>query len=543
MAACLAVIIVGSGFLIEWIVHRVWGLRGSPRTLGMPFPWILGMAVIFTCFSSVALAGAALRLELNEGILNLVLLTPIREWEVIAGKVVAAWFENLYCVASVIPVYIVVLAYQGAGVGVSLRFIATACLLALLVGAFSIYLATGKDRVTWRGLMMATGLLSIWVAPLILYAYLAHHRVVAGHRVPIWLLDLIAGASPISASLGLFEGLSGMWGGNRLVAAGSCVIWTLIFVWLGGRGLARRWREDANVPMTTNAKGRGRLERWLEGPDERRRTLRQRILDVNPYQWRLIRADALGRRFKMGLLVSWLVAPPILLGMVYSASRHLSSTFVWVFAVTRGAVFHNRLRTQLASEVISGGLLMVLGTRVSVQEIFESLRLAGQPRFRAFMASGILLAVVLCSASYYFYRGAGLWNWKVIAMIGAALLVTMTIERQCSTDVVLWDVVLQPLNRKGGSVLHYFGWAQLGPMLVLGLMAWWALERVGAAKEIMVGVIAVLWVVVSVVKVAIFRRLFQTKCLPRFREMVIQGTDSTRDASPEALKAVGLVSR
>ncbi len=264
-----------------------------------------GLMVISLIYSLVAgrrFTADCLSQEKREGTLGLLFLTDLKGYDVVLGKIAATSLNGFYGLLAVLPVLAVPLLLGGIGNGEFWRAVlvlVNTFLYSLAVGIFVSVMSREAPRAMGANLLML--LLLSGVPPIcgLAISYLAF---------PSYRLEFLYSCPPFSLVLSadlLYK--TQRWHFWWSVAVVQALTWLLLV--LACRIVPDSWQDKALAP------GRSRWhERWLAwrfGNPAKRKALRQKLLDVNPFCWlasrsRLKPAQVWGLLLLIGIYWVWM---------------------------------------------------------------------------------------------------------------------------------------------------------------------------------------------------------------------------------------------
>ena len=246
------------------------GSGGQPAfvTLG-------GLCLVYSAFSGSYLTADCISNEKRDGTLGLLLLTDLRGYDIVLGKLAGTCLRLLYGLMALVPAFMLPLFAGGVRAGDVAR--GTLALLATTFLSASLgVLASSVSRQARRSvaLTVAAGTF-LWFVLVPLLELWANK---GGPPQLIAALGLFAPSAMVSQAIGGSGAHTRFW--ESLIAVHG-MSWA--FIAAASFFLPRFWRDAPAKGMTRP--WQIRLRRWGRGGKERRR----RLLDRNPFFWLLAR--------------------------------------------------------------------------------------------------------------------------------------------------------------------------------------------------------------------------------------------------------------
>lgn len=331
--------------------------------------------------------------EKREGTLGLLFLTDLKGYDVVLGKLVASSLNAFYGILAVFPVMAIALLVGGVTLAefwrivlVSLNFL----FFSLAAGMFASAISRDERRAMVAALLIVL-FYSVGV-PLLAAIYTE----LTGDR---WLLEPLVLITPYGAAAGAFESVLKSMGMDKFVLSAAVTHglgWGLFLAasWI----VPRTWQDRA-----LTAKQLSRRRRWEKmelGDGEARRTVRSRLLEINPFFWLLARS-----RIKPVAVWSLLGLTGIIWGIGLSTYprdwQHEAAYFMT--AVTLHTILKWWLVTEAArnfsAQRQSGALELLLSTPISIKELVRGQIRALEWQFAGPVAVVLMLDVVFLLAS------------------------------------------------------------------------------------------------------------------------------------------------
>ena len=429
------------------------------------FAMVSVVALAFGLFAGVFLTADAISQERREGTLGLLFLTPLRAYDVIAGKLIAASLPATFGLLSVFPVLALPLLMGGVSFGQFCRV----CLVLLSTLGWSLCLGTAIS-VFCREARQAMSMTLLFVLILAGLCPLLGWMQSWWTNSPAW--GILLWISPGYLYARAFDSVY-QWGNasefwRSLAMTGGT---TVVCLAVANLRLPRSWQQgdEARGERTLGA----RLRRFRLGTS-RRQGARRRLLEENPFHWLASRdrlpswtaAAGVGMLFLTcaglcvgGLFAKSAAADCLGFGMVVAIALHI--LLKWLAAAEASRRFNEDRR--------SGAMELLLVTPLSVDQIVEGQRRALRgafafPLMMACVANLALLGVMFGRDPMHMSRDRTIFvEWVV------AGLVLLWFDFTAITQLGMW----MGLRTR---VYHRAIFATLGRVLLLpwgGLLLMW----------------------------------------------------------------------
>lgn len=286
VVAALVALLVGCGFLVLGLVMERAGLA-SPVMGRALFATLTWLALAAALSAGAFFTSDALSRERREGTLGFLFLTDLRGYDVVLGKLMAAWWRASFALLAAMPVLALTLLLGGVS---GEEFWRT---MLALANALFCSLATGM----FVSALCREGQWALFLTLLALGALVAGGPLLDGALA-------LAGGREFTPRLALsspgFVFLAAGQGGAGEFWSSLLVNQTLAWLLLGGTCVlaGRAWRETGGASWTWVSELRAW---WHYGGTRRRAALRRTLLDRSPAQW-------LACRERWQNVVAWAVA-------------------------------------------------------------------------------------------------------------------------------------------------------------------------------------------------------------------------------------------
>jgi ABC-type transport system involved in multi-copper enzyme maturation permease subunit len=480
----------------------------------------LSILALFYCLAAGRRSTAdCLSEEKREGTLGLLFLTKLKGYDVVLGKLAATSLNSFFCLLAIFPVLAVPLLMGGITNGEFWRMVlvlANTFLFSLAVGIFSSALSQNARR--------AMGANFLWF--LLLGFTLPACGLAIAYFTPshLFLPELLLCCPVYSFYLTVesrypFE-IGHFWWSIAVVHA---LTWLLII--MASRILPRIWQD--RPAEKGKIRFRDRLRAWAYGNPAKRKALRKRLLDINPFLWLASRAwfKPLGVWLGLAIITGWWFGVRTFLDsswhdelLSFTTALLLNSLLkLWV-AVEAGQ--------RLADDQKIGALELLLSTPLTVRDILRGQFLAlrrqflGPLIFVVAVELGLTFAVASHSQLYAARtRAFGEASLLLLAADLAALCwvaiasaLTAKNPNQASVNNILrililpwvaWLTIITITNvwlmlhgsKEPGWKFYLYLWVWLGLIAdaAFGLPAWWrvrtrfrelALQRISSSKPV-----------------------------------------------------------
>jgi ABC-type transport system involved in multi-copper enzyme maturation permease subunit len=326
--------------------------------------------------------------EKREGTLGLLFLTKLKGYDVILGKLVATSVNSFFCLLAIFPVLAVPLLMGGITNGEFWRMVlvlVNTFLFSLAVGIFSSTLSQNARRAMGANFLWFLLLAFTLPACGLAIAYFSPLHILLPELLfccPVYSFYLtFAARYPFEADH--------FWWSICIVHS---LTWLLII--LSSSILPRIWQDRPAEKGKTRL--RDRYQRWLYGNPAKRKALRKRLLDINPFLWLGARAwlKPITAWFSLGIIaIWWLIVRAILKSdwheemLSFTTALLLNSLLkLWV-AVEVGQ--------RLADDQKLGALELLLSTPLTVRDILRGQFLALRRQFLGPLVFVVAVELVL----------------------------------------------------------------------------------------------------------------------------------------------------
>jgi hypothetical protein len=457
--------------------------------------------------------------EKREGTLGLLFLTKLKGYDVVLGKLAATSLNSFFCLLGIFPVLAVPLLMGGITNGQFWRMVlvlVNTFLFSLAVGIFSSALSRNARRAMGANFLWFLLLGCALPACALTIAYFT-----PSHRA----IDQLFYCCPVFSFYLTFARLTSLqtehfWWSIAVVHA---MTWLLIA--MASYILPRIWQDRPAEKGKTRL--RDRWQTWVYGNPARRKALRKRLLDINPFLWLAARAwfKPIGPWGGLAILAGWWFTVRAFLD---------SSWHEEMLCITTAFLLNSLLKLwvaveagqRLADDQKLGALELLLSTPLTIRDILRGQFLALR---RQFLGPLIFVVVVELSLTFALAWYSPLDASRTRAFGEAALLVlgadlaaltwvaivsalTAKNPNQASINTVLrililpwvaWLIIITITNvwlmlhgSKGPDWKFYlYLWVWLGLLAdaVFGLSAWWlvrtrfrelALQRLSISKPV-----------------------------------------------------------
>lgn len=453
--------LVAAGVAMALLGVALWsaslGARWSHSGLFQLLAWY---GFVYCLFAGALATADCLSAEKRNDTFGLLFLTDLHGYDVVLGKLAASALGCFFGLLATLPILAVPLLMGGVQGTEFLRIafsLVSTLLLSLAVGLLSSVLGRNPFRTTSAALLI----MALLGLGLPLLSWWFDHGL-KWHALAAWLRP----ASPFFAHRDAFS--SGAWRPSSQFGPALFGTWIMALgaVLLSCQIATLAWRE------TSSASVWGRLHQqtaqwtaWNLGGGARRRSLRARLLNRNPFAW-LAGREIIG---SPGLLL--LAAVVIILGGWAAAAlprgkAGLDDQFVIWLVV--GIVLHcftlakwtTSACQPLAQDRSSGALELVLGTRLQVREIVR-----GQwQALRRQMLGPVLIVLlvhawVLAQLLNLFFADSGWWAEATPKAIFIQSWRFLLFEVPLSRG---WEEGLAVLAVSGAAIVLAAHWVTLG---------------------------------------------------------------------------------
>lgn len=400
------------------------------------FAVLVWLAYVLNLLAGPVFASDMVSGEKREGTLGLLMLTPLRSYEVVAGKLAAVWMPGLQVMLAIVPVFSLVFFMGGITAGeLGRTFLALAGTLVL-----SLCLALACSCLSSRaiaGMVLATlGLLAV-AALLPFYNATPVPGVIRS--------EFLAWSSPTTA-IRLVTDAEYTAASERFWAClGTQVALGITSVMAAGLLLGRTWRTDTRLNAWRSVFQRATARARSAGPSRRNA---QVLLDTEPFVWL---ADRLGGslRWTWALaLASTTASLIVLLDRVPGSVTDFAPLFLSFYcghgAMKLWVAWHASRR--LAEDRRSGVLEMLLCLPMQESDIWGGWLLLLKRRLLwPFLTLMLAQAFMVC---------AGLFLWGAMLDEGlylAALLLVMAVFLVADAYTLCWSAFAHSLSSRSSA--------------------------------------------------------------------------------------------
>jgi ABC-type transport system involved in cytochrome c biogenesis permease component len=364
------------------------------------FVCLAGLVFIYTAIGA-QLTCDCLSSEKREGTLGLLFLTDLRGYDVVFGKLAATSINAFYGMLAVMPVLAIPLLLGAVTMGEFCRVVLVAVNLLfffLTLGIFSSSVCRQDSRAGALSALLA--LVLMLGLPWLLSSNWAYRHFHARIEL-IWTIcpayDCFLAFDPLrTGGTVTFQNSPGLFWLNAAITQAYSWVFLLLTC-----GIVPRCWQDRPANADGAVRGRENWRRLLQGNPRSRAAQRRRLLEINPFLWRVARGP-----FKRTAVWLFLIATAALwwrMWLPYS-SRYLD-TGADIFCVVS---VHIVLKFWLASEACryfaqdrrSGSMELLLSTPLTEAQIIRGQFLGlwrkfGWPVVAVLLADLIFLAVAL----------------------------------------------------------------------------------------------------------------------------------------------------
>jgi ABC-type transport system involved in multi-copper enzyme maturation permease subunit len=457
--------------------------------------------------------------EKREGTLGLLFLTKLKGYDVILGKLAATSLNSFFCLLAIFPVLAVPLLMGGITNGEFWRMVlvlVNTFLFSLAIGIFSSALSRNARR--------AMGANFLWF--LLLGFTLPACGLVIVYSTPSRLLiDQLFYCCPLFPFYLAFTRAYSLqsdhfWWSIAVVHA---MTWLLIA--MASYILPRIWQDRPAEKGKTGF--RDRWQNWVYGNPAKRKALRKRLLDINPFLWLASRSwfKPIGPWLGLAIIAGWWFTVRAFLDTGWHEEMLCFTTAfllncllkLWV-AVEAGQ--------RLADDQKLGALELLLSTPLTVRDILRGQFLALRRQFLGPLIFVVVVEVSLTFALAWYtplyaartrtFGEAGLLllaaDLAALVWVAIASALTAKNPNQASVNTILrililpwvaWLTIVTIINvwlmlhgsNEPGWKFYLYLWVWLGLLAdaVFGLSAWWlvrtrfrdlALQRLSTSKPV-----------------------------------------------------------
>lgn len=386
-------------------------------------PWELGQVLLITLSSAVYLyclfvgvfrTADCLSEEKREGTLGLLFLTDLKGYDIVLGKLVASSVSSFYGVVAIFPVMAIPLLVGGVTLAEFWRVVLVALntlFFSLAVGLF----CSAISRDERRSMAVAMIIVLVFAAGFPLASLICHEWRAVQILKPISEELLIP--SPGYAAVMAFEI---PFTGSKFNYFHASVIFTHALSWVlliaASFIVPRTWQDRALT--TAQLRRREKIEQLRLGNAEKRRSIRRRLLAINPVLWLLARS-------RTKSVAVWLFLGVV--GLIWAAGLWISPRD-WQddgAYITTAIIVHLVLKFWIGTEACrrfsndrqSGALELLLSTPIAVKDIVRGQVLALERQF-----AGPVFAVLLMDFVFLMSGGRSS-EMTVMWIVGMAVFV------------------------------------------------------------------------------------------------------------------------
>lgn len=383
----IRLIIAALGVLVGGWVMLVMR-REPPWELGQALLIAISVAVYLYClFVGIFRTADCLSEEKREGTLGLLFLTDLKGYDIVLGKLVATSLNAFYGIFAIFPVLAIPLLVGGVTLAEFWRIVLVALntlFFSLSVGMF----CSAISRDERRSMVVALIIVLLFAGGFPLLALICHEWRAFPQLRP--LAEPLLVPSPCYAAVMAFEI---PFTASRFNYFHASVIFTHVLSWVllvsSSIIVPRTWQDRALT--SAQLKRREKLEQLRLGSAGKRRSIRQRLLDINPVLWLIARSRTKSVAVWMFLLVVGLIWA---VGLLVSPrdwqdeGAYVTTAFI-VQLVLKFWIGTEACR-RFSNDRQSGALELLLSTPIQVKEIVRGQILALERQF-----AGPVFAVLL----------------------------------------------------------------------------------------------------------------------------------------------------
>jgi ABC-type Na+ efflux pump permease subunit len=381
-----------SGAALIGLAVMLWAMmamnRSAPQYLGKAlFSSMSVVLFIYSFIAGIRVTSDSLSEEKREGTLGLLFLTDLRGVDIVFGKLVATSLRVFYGLIAVFPVLAVSLLLGGVTYGEFGRVVIVSMgllLFSLSAGLLGSALAVDERKAFSLAFLIAAA--CVFVFPLVGWWWAERTR--TSFAPGFWLPSPAAGCFLVD-EMGYKRYPE--WFASNVACT---LVYSLLFFALACRIVPKSWQirseSGRRVPW------RDRLDNWVNGSAEARKSLRAQLLEVNPFCW-------LAGRERGKIIAVWLFLVACAAVWFWGYWRFTRDWLDVVnYSMTMFLVhllfkiwFAGEASRRLAEDRQSGALELLLSTPLSPRDIVWGQWLA---LFRQF--GGPLCAVLLADACF-----------------------------------------------------------------------------------------------------------------------------------------------
>ena len=474
---------------------------------------------IYSAGGGARLTADCLSEEKREGTMGLLFLTDLKGYDIILGKLFASSLSAVYSILAIFPIMALPLMMGGVTAGefwrvalVSLNMI----FFSLAVGMFGSAICRDERKALSLSALIILGFLA--GGPLLgLYVDFKTNRFQYAYLLP----------SPAYACFLAHDVWYKLRPGHFWIATAL----THAFGWLflvGASMIVPRTWQDKSVSAKT-----GRFqESWhqlVQGNEQQRKALRDRLLPVNPFLWLAGRA-----RLKPHIVwVMMVVAAGFWFwGYFKIGARDWLNEGNYIFTAI---VLHSLLKFWVTSEACrrfvedrqNGTMELLLSTPLSVPEILRGQRLALARQFLAPVIAMVLIDFI------FFLLGLNAPNMhgddaRLWVMTWAAGVAIFLMDLNALSWLSMWSgMTCRRVNQAAGAAIArilFLPWLVFCGLLSL-TFAFAAVSRFSWSGDWVWPMMILAWFVISVTNNIVFAGWARRRALSRFREIATERFD------------------
>jgi ABC-type Na+ efflux pump permease subunit len=421
-------------------------LQGVPSTQHgrYLFRTLFGLAFVYCLFIGARLTADCLSEEKRDGTLGLLFLTDLKGYDVVLGKLAATSINSVYALLAIVPV--MSLPVQLGGVTATELWQAALVLLNTLFFSLSTGVLVSTLSRDERKAMFSTIFFVLLVAfapfvlAFVLSMYFPHWFNRPETIWPIVMLSPVSvfGSIVITGAPGLPFAMMPAGSFWMSVTCVHLLSWLMLLV--ASLILPRVWQ--ARLSNSKLDRHRERVEQWVYGRAEGRRSHRTRLLNINPFLWLVSRER--GKPFYV-----WLYVVAVSGTWLWGWFRYSDLMFDRKTLVPTVLLFQSFLKLWIVSEACTrlaedrriGALELLLSTPMTTREILRGQWLALQRQFalplgailvaefvllrQQFTTQLVLLNVLMLAADVLTLGWVGMWLGLTARNLNRAILGTV----------------------------------------------------------------------------------------------------------------------
>jgi len=440
--------------------------------------------------------------EKREGTLGLLFLTKLKGYDVVLGKLAATSLNSFFCLLGIFPVLAVPLLMGGITNAEFWRMVlvlVNTFLFSLAVGIFSSTLSKNARRAMGANFLWFLLLGFALPACGLAIAYFA-----PSHRV----INQLFYCCPVFSFYITFTKLYWLRSDQFWWSIGIVHAMTWLLIATASRTLPRIWQD--RPAEQHKSRFRERWKTWVYGNPAKRKALRKRLLDINPFFWLAARAwfKPFGAWLGLAIIAGWW-----LIVRTYLDSSWHDEMLCFTTALLLNALLKLWIGVEtgqrLADDQKLGALELLLSTPLTVGDILRGQFLALRRQFLSplIFVFAVELALTFAAASHsplYEARTHAFGNASLLILaadlaalfwVAIASALTAKNPNQASINTifrililpwVLWLTIVTITNvwfmlhgsNELGWKFYLYLWVWLGLLAdaVFGLSAWWLLR-------------------------------------------------------------------